>query len=73
MALYEASVVEHKVKIASNDNNSHSIFSISWKMVKLFMATMKKVQNELSVKLRKIVAMKREKKGRKKRKREKMR
>jgi hypothetical protein len=47
------------VKIASDDNNSHSIFSISWKMVKLFIASMKKVQNELSVKLRKIVAMKR--------------
>lgn len=44
------------MKIASDDNNSHSIFSISWKMVKLFIASMKKVQNELSVKLRKIVA-----------------
>lgn len=56
MALDVASVEQHKVKIASDDNNSHSAFSIKWKIVKLFVASMKNAQNEFSVKLRKIVA-----------------
>jgi hypothetical protein len=55
MALYSDSVVKQTANIAVVDNNSHSNFSISWKIVKLFTDSMKKMLNEFNVKFRKIV------------------
>jgi Na+/H+ antiporter NhaD/arsenite permease-like protein len=56
IALYDASVVWQRKKIANADNNTHSAFSINWKIVKLFIASRKNVQKEFNVKFRNIVA-----------------
>lgn len=55
IALFVDSVDEHKEKTPNADNNTQCAFSISWKIVKVFSASMKKQQNAFNVKNRKIV------------------
>lgn len=62
IALFVDSVEAHKEKTANADNNTKCSFSISWKIVKLFTTSMKKMQNALSVKDKKIVPATRERK-----------
>lgn len=58
MALFVDSVLRHKENMPRADSRTHCTFSISWKIVKLFIVSMKKVQNALRVKNRKIVPAK---------------
>lgn len=61
MALFVDSVERHKANMPRADSSTHCTFSISWKIVKLFIVSMKKVQNALRVKNRKIVPAKKSK------------
>lgn len=55
IALFVDSVDEHKEKIPNAESSTQCAFSISWKIVKVFTASRKKVQNAFNVKNRKNV------------------
>lgn len=55
IALFADSVDEHSENTPNAASNTQCTFSIRWKIVKLFVASMKNVQNAFSVKNRKIV------------------
>lgn len=54
IALLVDSVDEHSANTLSAASNTQCTFSIRWKIVKLFVASMKNVPNAFSVKNRKI-------------------
>lgn len=55
MALFVDWVDEHKEKMPNADSNTQCAFSISWKIVKVFIVSIKNVQNAFNVKNKKIV------------------
>lgn len=62
IALFVDSVDEHKEKMPNADSSTQCAFSISWKIVKVFIASRKKVQNAFNVKNKKIVPEKNKRK-----------
>lgn len=58
IALFVESVEKHKEKTPNAESNTQCAFSISWKIVKLFSASRKKVQNAFSEKYKKRIPAK---------------